>query len=144
MVMRIEKGYLHIGSDTDGTSTPDDVGWGHVAKRKKAHFIGKRSLMRPNNTRDGRHQFVGLAPVDCSQPLVSGAHLARPGMHASDGYVTSAAYSPTLDRYVGLGLLKDGRARIGETIDVVDAGERQQARVVEPVHYDPEGTRLNE
>ncbi len=143
MVTRIEKGYLHIGSDTDGTSTPDDVGWGHVAKRKKAHFIGKRSLMRPHNTREGRHQFVGLAPVNDSQAMVSGAHLARPGVNASDGYVTSAAYSPTLNRYVALGLLKDGRARMGETVDVVDASQRQQARVVEPVHYDPEGARLN-
>ncbi len=31
MVLRTEKGFLHVGSDTDGSSTPDDVGWGHVA-----------------------------------------------------------------------------------------------------------------
>lgn len=143
MVMRIEKGYLHIGSDTDGTSTPDDVGWGHVAANKKAHFIGKRSLSRPNNTRTDRHQFVGLVLEDGALPLHSGGHLTAVGGTQSGGYVTSAAYSPTLDRYIGLGLLKSGRDRLGEQIEIVDGGTRREATVVEPVHVDPQGERLN-
>ena len=141
--MRIEKGYLHIGSDTDGTSTPDDVGWGHVAAKKKAHFIGKRSLSRPNNTRTDRHQFVGLVLEDGALPLHSGGHLTAVGGTQSGGYVTSAAYSPTLDRYIGLGLLKSGRDRLGEQIEIVDGGTRREATVVEPVHVDPQGERLN-
>ena len=143
MVMRIEKGYLHIGSDTDGTSTPDDVGWGHVATKKKAHFIGKCSLTRSNNMRPDRHQFVGIALEDGLTPLHSGGHLTTVNGNHSEGYVTSAAYSPTLERHIGLGLLKGGRQRLGENIEIFDCGQRRGATVVEPVHVDPTGERLN-
>lgn len=143
MVMRIEKGYLHIGSDTDGTTTPDDVGWGRIAARKAAHFIGKRSLIRPHNLRRDRHQFIGLAPEDGKLPLHSGSHLTAMGGDRSEGYVTSATFSPTLGRTIGLGLLRGGRGRLGERIEVVDAGKRQLASVVDPVHFDKTGERLH-
>src|SRR5437588_668432 len=35
MTLRLEKGFLHVGSDTDGTTVPDDVGWGKVVFNKK-------------------------------------------------------------------------------------------------------------
>ncbi len=143
MTMRIEKGYLHVGSDTDGTTIPGDVGWGHIAERKKAHFVGKRSLFRPHCTDPNRHQFVGLEPLDGKAPLHAGGHLTAKGGKASEGYLTSAAYSPTLDRYIGLGLLKRGRDRMDETIEIYDQGSRRHAKVVNPVHYDKEGAQLN-
>ena len=31
LLLRLEKGYLHVGADTDGTTTPADVGWGEIA-----------------------------------------------------------------------------------------------------------------
>ena len=51
MLLRLEKGFLHLGSDTDGTTIPDDVGWGKVAANKKGDYIGKRSLRLPENLR---------------------------------------------------------------------------------------------
>jgi sarcosine oxidase subunit alpha len=59
-LMRLEKGFLHIGSDTDGTTVPDDVGWGKVAAAKAADFIGKRSLTLPEHMRSDRLQLAGL------------------------------------------------------------------------------------
>jgi glycine cleavage system aminomethyltransferase T len=50
--------------DTDGTTSPDDVGWGGVARRKQADFIGKRSLARPENLRPDRLPLVGLVSGD--------------------------------------------------------------------------------
>lgn len=46
MDLRTEKGYLHVGADTDGTTTPLDVGWGPAISRKAKDFAGKRSLTR--------------------------------------------------------------------------------------------------
>jgi sarcosine oxidase, subunit alpha len=82
MTLRLEKGFLHLGSDTDGTTVPDDVGWGKVAAAKSADFIGKRSLTLPEHVKPHRLQLVGLLMVDPTsgekntKPPADGAHLA--------------------------------------------------------------------
>jgi sarcosine oxidase subunit alpha len=146
MVLRAEKGYLHVGTDTDGATTPDDVGWGAVARRKPGDFIGKRSLFRAANLSAERKQFVGLEPLDADQALRPGGHLLlganRQPPALTDGWVTSACFSPTLGRHIALGLLRGGRERLGETVTVCDEEERIAARVVSAVFYDPANARL--
>ena len=146
-VLRTEKGYLHVGSDTDGYTTPTDVGWGHVAAGKQSEFLGKRSLSRSFNTRGGRLEFVGLAPRAEEQVLVAGAHVIdakySKAPAPTQGYVTSACYSPNLKRYVGLGLVRDGRSRMGEDVNVYDDGRVHTARISPPAAWDPEGERLH-
>ncbi|HKX55512.1 MAG TPA: glycine cleavage T C-terminal barrel domain-containing protein, partial [Xanthomonadales bacterium] len=109
MVLRLEKGYLHLGSDTDGSSTPDDVGWGQVARNKTSDFIGKRSLFRSFNQDPNRRQLVGLEPLDARHRIQPGAHLLlgenRTAPATTDGWVTSACYSPNLQRQIALGVL---------------------------------------
>jgi sarcosine oxidase subunit alpha len=147
MVLRAEKGYLHVGTDTDGSTTPDDVGWGEVARRKAGDFIGKRSLERPANRDTDRKQFVGLEPVDPDQALRPGSHLLigtdRRPPALTDGWVTSACQSPTLGRPIALAMLRGGRKRIGETVTVCDEEQRFNVKVVAPVFYDPANARLN-
>jgi sarcosine oxidase subunit alpha len=143
LLLRLEKGFLHVGVDTDSTSTPADVGWGDVAARKAADFIGKRSLGRTDNRRADRLQLIGLtaAGPDLLQP---GAHLRFAGTtEGSDGWVTSAAMSPNLDRPIALALLRGGRARLGETVTVHDLDRQGPATVVPTSFYDPEGERLH-
>ena len=146
-VLRTEKGYLHVGSDTDGNTTPGDVGWGHVADRKQGEFLGKRSLSRAHNTSYGRLEFVGLTPVQDGSVLAAGAHvigMEHTGAPApTQGYVTSACYSPNLRRYVGLGLVRDGGKRLGETVNVYDNGQVHPAQISTPAAWDPEGDRLH-
>jgi sarcosine oxidase subunit alpha len=147
MILRMEKGYLHVGSDTDGSSTPDDVGWGQVARNKNADFIGRRSLFRPGNLDNNRKQFVGLEPLDPEQSVRPGGHLLqganRQPPAETDGWVTSACLSPVLGRYIALGVLRDGRNRMGEMLTVCDEDLRYSVRVVSPVFYDPAGEKLN-
>jgi len=146
MVLRMEKGFLHVGTDTDGSSTPDDVGWGDVARRKKGDFIGRRSLDRPANRAADRRQFVGLEPLDARQAIRPGGHLLigadRQAPAPTDGWVTSACFSPTLDRPIALGMLRGGRSRLGEIVTVCDERERFNVKVVSPVFYDPTNARL--
>jgi len=90
MIMRTEKGFIHVGADTDGTTLPQDVGLARGVDRKAANFVGRRSLLRPAGTDPERLQLVGLQPVDRHSRLPAGAHLARSAPPAAaDGFVTS-------------------------------------------------------
>ncbi len=146
MVLRLEKGYMHVGSDTDGMSTPDDVGWGEVANNKPDDFIGKRSLSLCANQASGRRQLVGLLATNATQAITAGGHLLVGGNRKppadTDGWISSAARSPHLHRHIALGLLRDGRSHLGDVITVYDQGERYLVKVVEPAFFDPDNTRL--
>ena len=142
-LLRLEKGYLHIGADTDGTTTPLNIGWDHVMRRK-ADFVGKRSLMLPFHHDSARLQLVGLA-VEGNVPLPIGAHLVRGSGEArmSDGFVTSSAFSPIFRKGVALALVHGGSSRIGETVALEHEGRCLSATIINPTLYDPEGARLN-
>jgi sarcosine oxidase subunit alpha len=143
MLLRTEKGYIHVGADTDGSTSPDDIGWGHVLKREK-DFVGRRSLTRPDNVRPDRFQLVGLEVVGSDEALPVGVHVrGRTVRSGSEGYVTSAGFSPVLGRGVALGMVRGGRARMGEELEVLSEGGPRKARIIRPGVYDPEGARLN-
>ncbi|MEI9984807.1 MAG: sarcosine oxidase subunit alpha family protein [Aliidongia sp.] len=143
MLLRTEKGYLHIGGETDGTTRPDDIGWGHVLKREQ-DFVGRRSLTLPDAVRPDRPQFVGLEVVGSSAVLPVGAHLVKaPGAKISEGYVTSSGFSPVLGRGVALGMVNAGRSRLGEILEVATGGMTARVRITAPCAYDREGGRLH-
>jgi sarcosine oxidase subunit alpha len=144
LLMRLEKGFLHVGSDTDGTTVPDDVGWGKAAAGKSADFIGQRSLRLPENLRSDRLQLVGLSAKPGS-PFVIGSHLrVKDSKEATDGWITSAGATTLTNDPIALAMLRGGRARIGAEIDLYDSGVLTgQARVVIPPFYDTAGARMN-
>ncbi len=143
LLLRLEKGYLHVGVDTDGTTAPGDVGWDAVVARRKGDFIGKRSLLRIDNLRADRLQLVGLTDAD-PRVLVPGAHLRLSGTTVgSDGWVTSAAHSPAIGKPIALALLRGGRARLGGKVAVHDLESKGEATIVSQVFLDPEGKRLH-
>jgi sarcosine oxidase subunit alpha len=142
--MRIEKGYLHIGADTDGATLPQDIGFAELIAKKKDDFIGRRSTLLPDGMRSDRRKIVGLEANDSAAPLSIGAHIgASSEKQSSDGWVTSSTFSPTLNRPLAMALLSGGRARLGESVRIYDLGQWRSARVVAPGWYDPEGLRLD-
>ncbi|MFB7509256.1 glycine cleavage T C-terminal barrel domain-containing protein, partial [Streptomyces broussonetiae] len=147
-VLRAEKGYIIVGQDTDGTVTPQDAGMSWVVSKHK-DFIGKRSYSRADTARTDRKQLVGLLPVDRTTRLPEGTQLVDANVPITPeagpvpmlGHVTSSYHSPALGRPFALGLVADGRARIGQTlIAPVDEG-LVPVEVADPVLYDPEGTK---
>ena len=60
------------------------------------------------------------------------------------GHVTSSYHSVTCGRSIALGLVADGRARIGETVSLPLADKTLTAEVTAPQFFDPEGARLDE
>lgn len=144
-ILRAEKGYILIGQETDGTVTPDDLGLGWAVGRRKADFVGMRSLARPDIVAPGRRQLVGLRPSgrlpDMGAQLVPGPDA---GPFSAQGHVTSAYSSDAAGGPIALGLLAGGRARHGETVYATALdGSPIPCVVTAPVFLDPEGSRLH-
>lgn len=146
-VLRAEKGYIVVGDETDGTTTPDDVGLSGLVSKKKTDFIGKRSLEQAHLKAPNRKQLVGLYTENPEEVLPDGAHAVaevkdKPPMKTI-GHVTSSYLSPTLGRSIAMALIENGRARMGEVLSFPLDGKVVRATVVDPVFYDKEGARLN-
>ena len=144
MILRTEKGFLHVGGDTDGTTLPGDVGMDRGVAAKKANFVGRRSLLRPAALDPSRMQLVGLLPLDRRTPLPVGAHVCAQRPPASaEGYITSSCHSPILGHPVALAMLRRGRQRLGDHITVWHMGAGVEAEVVATPFFDKEGERLH-
>ena len=147
-VLRAEKGFIIVGQETDGSVTPIDLGMDWIVSKKKKDFIGKRSLTRPDMLKPDRKQLVGLLTEDPQEVLPEGAQLVdrilpKPPMPMV-GHVSSSYYSPNLGRSIALALIKEGRARMGQTLHApLVTGAKIACKVTGPVFLDPEGTRLH-
>lgn len=147
-VLRIEKGFI-THAEIHGRVTPFDIGMERMVSAKK-DCIGKTMSQRPGLLDEAREQLVGLKPTGAVKQLTAGAHLFGQEDEAvrvnDQGYVTSVAFSPTFGHMIGLGFLKNGPARHGETIRMVDhlRGVETKCEVVNPVFFDPEGGRVRD
>jgi sarcosine oxidase subunit alpha len=142
-IMRTEKCFIHIGTDTDGTTLPGDVGLARAVERKPANFVGRRSLLRPAARDPTRFQLVALSPADGRTPLPVGGQIAPAAPPTqTQGHVTSSYRSPELGVPVALGMLSRGFERIGERVRVHHLGSTIDAVVVKGPFIDPKGERL--
>ena len=147
-VLRAEKGYIVVGDETDGTTTPLDVGMGGMVSKKKPDFLGKRSLEQAELKREGRKQLVGLLTEEPQDVLPDGAYAVaevkdKPPMKMI-GQVTSSYMSPTLGRSIAMALIESGHARMGEVISFpLEGGKVMKAKITGTVFYDKDGGRIN-
>ncbi len=146
-VMRIEKGHV-AGNELNGQTTARDLGLGRMVSAKK-DFIGRVMAKREALVAADRPVLVGFRPVNRSERLRAGAHFVGPGRSATlendEGFMTSVAYSPSLRHWIGLGLLRNGPARIGERVRAVDPlrdGD-VEVEICPACFLDPEGARLH-
>ena len=144
-VLRIEKGFI-THAEIHGRVTAFDIGLQGMVSTKK-DCIGKGASQRPGLTGPAREQMVGLRPLAPEKPMGAGAHLFEPGAQAlaanDQGYVTSVCWSPSLGSHIALGFLKNGRARHGQSVRLVDhlRGTDMLCEVTNPIFFDPEGGR---
>jgi methylglutamate dehydrogenase subunit C len=145
-VMRIEKGHV-AGNELDGRTTADDLGLGRMMSSKK-DFIGRVMATRPGLNDPKRPKLVGLRPRDTSKRLYAGSHLLPVGasriIDNDQGIITSVAFSPSLNHWIGLGFIIGGASRIGETVEMVDFMRDSfiEVELCAPVFVDPKGERL--
>jgi sarcosine oxidase subunit alpha len=111
-------------------------------------FIGRALSQREALLEPDRLSLVGIKPADPAARLTAGAHFlalgAQPRAANDEGHVTSVGFSPSLNSPIGLGLLRRGRERVGETMRVHDAvrGTDVRVEICKTNFIDPEGTRL--
>ena len=137
-VLRLEKGHVIVGQDTDAVSTPYDVGSDWAVRLDKDDFIGRGGLVVAAD-RGLQQRLVGFITQDASfpedgTPVVSGN---RPV-----GRVTSSRLSPTMKQGIGLAWVPPELALEGETIEVMIGDRPVPARVTLQPFYDPDGHRL--
>ena len=146
-VLRAEKGFIIVGQDTDGSMTPIDInhGWA-VADSKPFSYLGKRGMRRADCLRTDRKQLLGLMTKDPMAVLPEGAQAVRdpaqPLPMTMVGHVTSSYHSATLDRRIAMGVIKDGLARLGETVYFpLKGGKIIEAVTCSTVFLDPDNAR---
>jgi methylglutamate dehydrogenase subunit C len=146
-IMRIEKGHV-AGGELNGTTSAADLGLGKMMSTKK-DYIGRMMAQREGFSDPQRQCVVGIKPVDVVDKLRSGSHLLKredaPSMARDQGYISSVAWSPMLNMWLGLALLANGRARHGEIVKVYDGlrGIHMYAEICDPVHFDKEHKNLH-
>ncbi len=145
-VMRIEKGHA-AGNELNGTTTALNLGMGRMVSKKK-DSIGSTLSEREGLNEPDALKMVGVKPVNNVDKITAGAHLmdaSGPVDAAHDqGYVTSAAFSPSLGSSIGLGFLKNGSDRQGEKMRLVSplTNLTVEVEIVSAHFVDPEGERL--
>ena len=128
--LRLEKGHVIIGMDTELDTTPRRLGMDWAVNMEKPFFIGREALARTATLPD-RRRLVGLtmaeaAPTEGS-PIWSDGEVI--------GHVTSSFTSPSLGHAVMLGWLK--RAPFPEQVEI----DGRVATVSTTPFYDQEGLR---
>ncbi|MGB3177810.1 MAG: sarcosine oxidase subunit alpha family protein [Albidovulum sp.] len=142
-VLRVEKGFLSLGHEADGTADPHDLGMSWVMSKKKPDYLGKRSVELRRSTALARRELVGFRPIDPTRQVVEGAPLTPGGRtEATEGFVTACVWSAAANSWLGLALLADGRARIGGRAHVRMPDDVIEVELCAPVFHDPKGERL--
>ena len=140
-LLRLEKGHVIIGQDTDGLTTPIEAGMGWAVKMDKNFFVGQRSL-RIVEKRASKQVAMGFTlPKTFSGEAPKECHLV---IHAGNiaGRVTSIAYSEALGQHVGLGFIVPDLAAEGTAFQIRgEGGVMIDAQIAKPPFYDPAGDR---
>jgi len=140
-VMRLEKGHLIIGQDTDGLTNAASLGLSRFIKFAKSDFVGRPEIKWQSESGDGL-RLVGVCPLDPSLVPPEASQIVDG--NRSIGRVTSSRMSPTLKRAICLAVVPERLSHAGTSLTVrLPDGRDIVAQVTERrVHFDPEGVRL--
>ena len=139
-ILRLEKGHIIIGQDTDAMSNPMEVQMGWAVSRKKPFFVGGRTISELKKKTPSR-SLVGFMINDTDGPTPMESHLVLNGEQMA-GRVTSCNYSPTLGKPIGLAYVQPHSAEAGSQITIrANGGVLVTAEVVTLPFYDPTTAR---
>ena len=143
-LLRLEKGHLIIGQDTDALTNPFEVNLEWALGKNKPFFVGQRSLAIVK-AQPLTRRLAGIAfPPDHAGPLPEECHLIVHGAEIV-GRITSMARRSTLGHALGLAFLRPDLAAPGQRITIKgEAGRLIAAEVVALPFYDPENKRQSE
>jgi glycine cleavage system aminomethyltransferase T/glycine/D-amino acid oxidase-like deaminating enzyme len=134
--LRIEKGYRMWGADMTPEHTPAQAGLGFTVRTDDADFLGRDGLA----ARAPATQRLATLTVEPDIVMTGGEPLFVAGQVA--GYVTSAAYGPSVGRSIAYAWVPDG-LEAGDAVMVRSFDREVQGTVAPgPALFDPAGVRL--
>ncbi len=137
-VLRLEKGHVIVGQDTDSESNLLSAGMSWLPKLDKGDFVG-RFAVELLQERGVNERLVGFElPAGTLPP--EGAQVVWAGRPA--GRVTSARRSERLGRTIGLAWVGPEHAKEGAQFEIRVGGVDVRAAVALAPFYDPTGERL--
>ena len=124
--LRLEKKYCLYGNDIDSSTNPLEAGLGWITKFDKKDFIGKNELLKIKQ-QGIKRKLMGFE--------VEGRMIPRHGYNIKKnneiiGFVTSGAFSPILQKNIGLGYVNVMYSNIGEDIEIASNGRSMPAKIV--------------
>lgn len=138
-LLRLEKGHIIIGQDTDGLTHPHEADMAWAISRKKPFFVGGRAI-DIQVERGLERKLIGFT-IPAGSPVPEECHLTIRGDNIT-GRVTSASYSPALDKVVGLAYVAPDQTEPGTKFDIrIDNGQIVQGEVSALPFYDPDNAR---
>lgn len=140
--LRLEKGHIIVGQDTDNLTHPGEAAMDWAIGRKKPFFVGAPAI-RAREQHTPTRRLVGFKLPADTEPLPEESHLVLDGDRIT-GRVTSIAPSPTLGHPIGLAFVAPDQAEIGTRITIKGhRGNPVTAEVVPAPFYDPDNERQN-
>ena len=138
-LLRLEKGHIIVGQDTDGLTIPQEANMGWAIAQKKPYFQGKRAI-QAINAREVARQLVGFT-LPINSPLPKECNLIIDNDEII-GRVTSASASPSLNKIIGLAFVSSNRSEIGQAIQIkLSNSQMIEAQVCQTPFYDPDNQR---
>jgi sarcosine oxidase subunit alpha len=137
-VLRLEKGHVIVGQDTDSESNLYSSGMSWLPKLDKDDFVGKFALEHFAQ-RDEKERLVAFTMEENVLPA-EGAQIVIEGLPA--GRVTSARRSEVVGQVIGLAWVPGDRSQPGTRVEIVVDRLRKGARVTHGAFFDPSGERM--
>jgi sarcosine oxidase subunit alpha len=142
-VLRMEKGHIILGQESEQRTNLLDVGLGFLWDRTKtdAKTVGAVALRQAEKD-TGRLKLVGIRMEDDNRPARDGALIVDTMVR---GYVATMRKSFTTGQAVGMALVESQLSETGTRLEIFEDecnGVRLYARVVEMPFYDPLGQRM--
>jgi len=137
-ILRLEKGHILIGQDTDAETDPFSCGLGRLIRFDDRDFVGRAALER-RAAEPPQRRLVGFVLGGDVVPAEGSAVVER---GRPVGRVTSCRRSPTLGDVIGLAWVPAARAEPGSSIEIRTGGRILTATVAPTPFYDPAGERL--
>ncbi|MFC7405087.1 glycine cleavage T C-terminal barrel domain-containing protein [Georgenia alba] len=142
-IRRIEAGMLAFGADITFDTNPFEVGMGYdwmVNLDQEADFIGKAALTRIKAEGVSR-RLVGLEIGGNPLGTYNDGSMIEPFEVSVEservGEVTSACWSPRLEKNIGLAMVPVAQSEIGTQLEVAGPGGTVEAVVVPKPFVDP-------
>jgi glycine cleavage system T protein len=135
-IRRIEAGILNYGIDITLDTNPYEVGLGWLVDlEQEADFVGKAALQRIKSEGVSR-KLVGVEidgdPLDLNMTPWTVSVDGR-----KVGKITSAVYSPRMEKNIGYAMVPVESSDVGSTVTVATSSGDRQATVVPKPFVDP-------